>query len=45
VDHVLIHHGSAGSKNETDRMQKSLEEIKAMLREVGIADHAEARSR
>ena len=42
---VLIHRGSAESKDGSDRMEKSLEEIKAMLREAGIADRTRARSR
>ena len=42
---VLIHRGSAESKDGTDRMEKSLEEIKAMLREAGVSDGTRARSR
>jgi hypothetical protein len=42
---VLIHRGSAESKDGTDRIEKSVNEIKAMLREARIPEHTGPRSR
>jgi hypothetical protein len=36
VSAVLIHHGSSESKDGTERIERSVEEIRTMLREAGL---------
>jgi hypothetical protein len=40
VSAVLIHHGSSESKDGTERIERSVEEIRTMLREAGLPPRA-----
>ena len=45
VASVLIHRGSAESKDGTDRIEKAVNEIRDMLREAGLRDKTASGSR
>jgi SNF2 family DNA or RNA helicase len=40
VSAVLIHHGSSESKDGTERLERSVEEIRTMLRDAGLPRRA-----